>query len=116
MRGGYLKAPAGGGVLKASFSCDRRQTPPDDEQVRQRCGHLQPVQILRKSPVAHLLKAEDALITPITCSTLARTCDFVRFFAFWISSTRQRLTTKLTGSRSGDSPQGERRPVQRMVG
>jgi len=40
------------------------QSPPYQEQIRQRCGDLQSMQVLRQASVIHLLKAKDPLDHP----------------------------------------------------
>src|SRR5450432_260323 len=40
------------------------QSPPHQEQIRERSGRLEPVQVLRQAPVTHFLKAEDPLDDP----------------------------------------------------
>src|SRR5450759_1177945 len=40
------------------------QSPSYQEQIRQRRGSLEPVQVLRQTPVAHFLKPEDPLDDP----------------------------------------------------
>lgn len=41
-----------------------RQSPARQEQIRQRCGDLQSVQVLRQASVTNLLKAEDPFDHP----------------------------------------------------
>src|SRR5450759_3196149 len=40
------------------------QSPSHQEQIRERRGRLEPVQVLRQAPVTHFLKAEDPLDDP----------------------------------------------------
>src|SRR6185437_9577575 len=56
--GGVILASSGRLAQTPLLRC--QQPSPDGEQVRQRRGHLQAMQVLRQAAVAHLLKAEYA--------------------------------------------------------
>src|SRR5262245_50704107 len=58
-----------------------QQTFPHDEEVRQGAGDDESMGVLRQAAVTHLVNPKTRLITPIECSTLARTRDFWRFVA-----------------------------------
>lgn len=51
------------------------------EQIRERRGRLESVQVLRQAPVTDFLKPKNRLMILNTCSTLARTLDLRRFVA-----------------------------------
>src|SRR5580704_16997708 len=50
--------------LSPTPSLPIEQSPSYQEQIRERCGGLQPVQVLRQTPVTDFLKAEDPLDDP----------------------------------------------------
>jgi len=54
--------------------------PARHEQIGQRAGHEQAMRVLLEPAITHLGKAEYPLMTPIACSTRARTLDLMRFF------------------------------------
>ena len=67
-----------------------QEMPARNEQIWSARTYDQAVGVLRQSAIEHLDEAEHPLMTPIECSTLARTFDLVRFFARSTSSTTPR--------------------------
>src|SRR5271156_3273550 len=47
--------------LSPALALCMQQSPSHQEQIRQRCGDLQSMQVLRQASVTHFLKAEDPL-------------------------------------------------------
>jgi hypothetical protein len=64
------------------------QSPPYQEQIRQRCGELQSMQVLLETSVTHLLKAEDPLNHPKHVLDLNAKLDLRRLVALTDSSMR----------------------------
>jgi hypothetical protein len=75
---------AGAGALRL---CNAQELAAGRVEIGQRRSHQQAMQTLLEPAVAHLGKAEHPLLTPMGCSTLARTFGLMRFFARSTSST-----------------------------
>jgi hypothetical protein len=56
-----------------------RQSSANEEQIRQRGGDFQAMEVLRRAAVANLLESENRLDHPMLGSTFARTEDLLRF-------------------------------------